>query len=211
MSPVTRERWAQIGITIQFLIVVRTLGEFFRLKHVLGTSFSASVAASYIGGALIAVCFCWTGVTLYFFWALQSFRLARVGGHSHSVRLQNCGNWLVMAASIHLKAEENSGMAEITLPDLFDRWERVWHDGKLDLVTECVQPNYIIYDEGGDRTVTREAYAAEIAKARKDRPHLRIVVYDHASRATMRGSALLSSGLTRKPARRPHSHAGLSA
>ena len=58
---------AQIGITIQFLIVVRTLGEFFRLMHVLGTSFSAAVAASYIGGALIAVCFCWTGVTLYFF------------------------------------------------------------------------------------------------------------------------------------------------
>jgi hypothetical protein len=64
---VTRERWAQIGITVQFLIVVRTLGEFFRLRHVLGTSFSAAVAAPYVGGALIAACFCWTGVTLYFF------------------------------------------------------------------------------------------------------------------------------------------------
>jgi hypothetical protein len=64
---VTRERWAQIGITAQFLIVVRTLGEFFRLRHVLGTSFSAAVAAPYVGGALIAACFCWAGVTLYFF------------------------------------------------------------------------------------------------------------------------------------------------
>jgi hypothetical protein len=64
---VTRERWAQIGITVQFLIVVRTLGEFFRLRHVQGTSFSAAVAAPYIGGALIAACFCWAGVTLYFF------------------------------------------------------------------------------------------------------------------------------------------------
>ena len=63
----TRERWAQIGITAQFLIVVRTLGEFFRLRHVHGTSFSAAVAAPYIGGALIASCFCWAGVTLYFF------------------------------------------------------------------------------------------------------------------------------------------------
>lgn len=63
----TKERWAQIGITVQFLIVVRTLGEFFRLKHVLGTSFSAAVAAQYIGGALIATCLCWAGVTLYFF------------------------------------------------------------------------------------------------------------------------------------------------
>ena len=63
----TRERWAQIGITVQFLIVVRTLGELFRLRHVLGTSFSAAVAAPYVGGALIAVCFCWLGVTFYFF------------------------------------------------------------------------------------------------------------------------------------------------
>ncbi len=67
ISPVTRERWAQIGITVQFLIVVRTLGEFFRLRHVLGTSFSAAVAAPYVGGALIAACLCWAGVTLYFF------------------------------------------------------------------------------------------------------------------------------------------------
>jgi hypothetical protein len=65
--PVTGERWAQIGITAQFLIVVRTLGEFFRLRHVLGTSFSAAVAAPYVGGALIAACFCWPGVALYFF------------------------------------------------------------------------------------------------------------------------------------------------
>jgi hypothetical protein len=67
ISPVTRERWAQIGITVQFLIVVRTLGEFFRIRHVLGTSFSAAVAAPYIGGALIAASFCWASVTLYFF------------------------------------------------------------------------------------------------------------------------------------------------
>ena len=61
----TRERWAQIGITIQFLIVVRTLAEFFR--HVLGSSFSVAVAAPYVGGALVAACFCWAGVTSYFF------------------------------------------------------------------------------------------------------------------------------------------------
>lgn len=67
ISRVTRERWAQIGITVQFLIVVRTLGELFRLKHVLGTNFSAAVAGPYFGGALIAACFCWASVTLYFF------------------------------------------------------------------------------------------------------------------------------------------------
>ena len=62
----TRERWAQIAITVQFLIIVRTLGEFFRLRHVFGTNFSA-VAVPYVGGALIAACSCWAGATLYFF------------------------------------------------------------------------------------------------------------------------------------------------
>jgi hypothetical protein len=57
--PMTRERWAQIGITTQFLIVVRTLGEIFRLRHVHGTNFSAAIAMPYVGGALIAGCSCW--------------------------------------------------------------------------------------------------------------------------------------------------------
>ena len=63
----TKERWAEIGITVQFLIVVRTLGEFFRLRYALDMNFSTAVAAPYVGGALIAACFCWLGVTLYFF------------------------------------------------------------------------------------------------------------------------------------------------
>jgi len=64
---VTKERWAQIGITTEFLILARTLGEFFRLMHVQGTNFSTTVAALYVGGALIAACSCWAGVTFYFF------------------------------------------------------------------------------------------------------------------------------------------------
>ena len=69
----TRERWAQIGITVQFLIVVRTLSEIFRLRHVHGGIFPAMVAMPYVGGALLAVCFCWTSVILYF---LRRFRLS---------------------------------------------------------------------------------------------------------------------------------------
>jgi hypothetical protein len=64
---VTKERWAQIGITIEFLIIVRTLGEFFRLKHIVGTNFSMSVAVPFLGGTLIAACSCWAAVTFYFF------------------------------------------------------------------------------------------------------------------------------------------------
>ncbi len=63
----TRERWAQLGITIQFLIIVRTLGEIFRLRHFHSAKFSLEVAMPYIGGAVIAACLCWLGVTLYFF------------------------------------------------------------------------------------------------------------------------------------------------
>ena len=64
---------------------------------------------------------------------------------------------------------------ETMLRDLFDRWERVWHEGQYDLIPDCIGPNYIRHD----RTVTREAYAAEIPKARQERPHTRFVAYDH--------------------------------
>ena len=63
--------------------------------------------------------------------------------------------------------------------DLFDRWARVWHEGQYDLIPGCVAQVYIRHDESGDRTVTPEAYAAEIATARRERPHTRFVVYEH--------------------------------
>ena len=64
--------------------------------------------------------------------------------------------------------------------DLFNRWEKVWHEGKFDLVPSCVGDHYIRHDEGGDRAVTRDAYAAEIAKIQQERPGIRVVVYHHA-------------------------------
>jgi hypothetical protein len=67
-----------------------------------------------------------------------------------------------------------------SVKELFDRWAQVWHEGQYALVPECVGPHYIRHDEAGDRTVTREAYAAEIAKIREERPDIRVVVYDHS-------------------------------
>lgn len=64
--------------------------------------------------------------------------------------------------------------------DLFDRWERVWQEGRHDLIPSCVGSHYIRHDEKGDRTVTREAYAAELAAIRQERPDIRVVVYDHS-------------------------------
>jgi hypothetical protein len=69
---------------------------------------------------------------------------------------------------------------ESAMRDLFDRWERVWHEGQYDPIPSCVGPTYIRHDEAGDRTVTRDAYAAEIAKTRQERPNIRFVVYDHS-------------------------------
>ena len=67
MVRLTRERWAQVGITIQFLALVRTLGEFFRLKYVLGVDFTVAVGEPFVVGALIAAFSCWIAVTLLFF------------------------------------------------------------------------------------------------------------------------------------------------
>jgi hypothetical protein len=69
---------------------------------------------------------------------------------------------------------------ESVMRDLFDRWEQVWHAGQYALIPSCVGQTYIRHDEKGDRTVTLEDYAAEIAKTRKERPNLRFVVYDHS-------------------------------
>jgi hypothetical protein len=69
---------------------------------------------------------------------------------------------------------------ESLMHNLFDRWERVWHEGQYDLIPVCVGPNYVRHDEKGDRTMTRDEYAAEIAKTRQDRPGNRFVVYDHS-------------------------------
>jgi hypothetical protein len=70
-------------------------------------------------------------------------------------------------------------MSAGSVRDLFDRWERLWHEGQHSLVAECVAPVYIRHDETGARQVTPEAYASEIAAAQRERPNTRFVVYDH--------------------------------
>jgi hypothetical protein len=47
----------------------------------------------------------------------------------------------------------------------------VWHEGRYDLVAECVAHVYTRHDESGTRRVTPEEYAAEIAAARRERPN----------------------------------------
>jgi hypothetical protein len=63
--------------------------------------------------------------------------------------------------------------------DLFDHWELIWHEAQYDLIPICVGASYTRHDEAGDRTVTREAYTAELKAIHKERPGIRVVVYDH--------------------------------
>ena len=86
-----------------------------------------------------------------------------------------------VAARAGDKAQPSSGDTSKmpdAMRDLFDRWERVW-EGEYDLIPSCVGTTYTRHDQKGDRTVTRDEYAAEIKTMREERPGIRIVVYDH--------------------------------
>ena len=60
-------RWAKVGITIQFAALVRTLAEYFRLRHLHGSPRALSSLDPWVAGALIAAVLCWLSVTLEFF------------------------------------------------------------------------------------------------------------------------------------------------
>jgi hypothetical protein len=59
-------RLAQVGICVQFLALVRTLAEFFRLEHVEGLTLRVATVAPYVGAGLFAALLTWTGVLCYF-------------------------------------------------------------------------------------------------------------------------------------------------
>ncbi|HEX8904891.1 MAG TPA: hypothetical protein VF771_08640 [Longimicrobiaceae bacterium] len=73
MARLSALAWARIGITIQFLALVRTLAEPFRLDHVRRGGLTWPAAQPYVTGAIIAAVLCWLAVALYFF---RRFRLA---------------------------------------------------------------------------------------------------------------------------------------
>jgi hypothetical protein len=59
-------RLAQVGICVQFLALVRTLGEVFRLRHVQGGALAVATVTPYVGGALLAAVLTWIAVVCYF-------------------------------------------------------------------------------------------------------------------------------------------------
>jgi len=67
MPRISVERVAQLAIGVQFLVLVRTLAEYFRLKHFGSHPLTLAMVEPYILGALIACVFTAISVGLYFF------------------------------------------------------------------------------------------------------------------------------------------------
>lgn len=59
-------RLAQVGICVQFLALIRTLAEFFRLEHVEGATLRIATVAPYVGAGLLVAVLTWAGVVCYF-------------------------------------------------------------------------------------------------------------------------------------------------
>lgn len=60
------ERSAQAGIVLLFVIILRSLGEYFRLEHAYGYALPRHILSEYVGGALIAVVATAISVIFYF-------------------------------------------------------------------------------------------------------------------------------------------------
>jgi hypothetical protein len=62
---------------------------------------------------------------------------------------------------------------------LFDNWEKVWHDKAYDLAHRCLADEYVRNDENGRRVVDRVAYLDELRSIHAQRPDIRVIVFDH--------------------------------
>ena len=65
------------------------------------------------------------------------------------------------------------------LRDLFDRWERVWHEGQYDLIPSCMGQEYIPARRKKRSDGNTGGLRGGDRQARQERPDTRFVVYDH--------------------------------
>ena len=59
-------RWAQLAIVVQFLALLRTLGEVFRLEYVRGAGLRLSEIQPFLITGLLTAVLCFAAVVLYF-------------------------------------------------------------------------------------------------------------------------------------------------
>jgi len=62
----TLEQWARVGVIVQLAILIRTLAEFYRLRHYYGAADALARYEPYIGGLLINALLCLITVILLF-------------------------------------------------------------------------------------------------------------------------------------------------
>jgi hypothetical protein len=62
----TPEHWARVGVIVQLAILIRTLAEFYRLRHYYGSDIALVRYEPYIGGLLINAVLCLITVALLF-------------------------------------------------------------------------------------------------------------------------------------------------
>ena len=62
----TAEQWARIAVLVQLAILIRTLAEFYRLRHYYGAAEALLRYEPYIGGLLINAVLCLATVALLF-------------------------------------------------------------------------------------------------------------------------------------------------
>ena len=98
----------------------------------------------------------------------------------------------------------SSGLTDATeeVRAIFDRWDEVWHHGKLELVSETVGPSYVRHGPRVTRTVTPEGYREEIAATRKKLPDIRFTIHDGAAqgdKAWLRWTMNATNAETGKP------------
>ncbi len=70
-------------------------------------------------------------------------------------------------------------MSHESVRALFDIWERVWNDGRHDLIAECLADGYVRHDGTGTKRLTHKEYEEEIVAAKQYRPNTHVVVYAH--------------------------------
>jgi hypothetical protein len=66
MKPISAERLAKLGITIQFMALVRCLFEYYRLKRVSAVPLTLGAVEPFLTGALIAALCTWIAVVFFF-------------------------------------------------------------------------------------------------------------------------------------------------
>ena len=89
---------------------------------------------------------------------------------------------------------------------VFERWmDDVWARGRVELVSELVQPIYVRHELDSTRTVTAASYASEIISVRRALPGVRFLVHDCAAigdrlwvRWTMVGTSAASGAEIRR-------------